>query len=247
MDAGAGMPAVRRSSGPDAMEEVVDALIEASHRLDRKRAIAQERRLADALVQVVEFAERLGRWVRTDVVSAAALRHVVDLAEKLRDACQDIEAWARCEEKALADLRGPAEALPPNDVGSGVRFDTPHERTSGNDPILESAPRLAVERENASPRGGQALHARAERRFDLASFLYGSASLAAGAVLCLAIVLLRQPDRTAFPRPLTDRSAPTLPPALRWDPPAMASPRAVPPAPPVVTPPQPLPPENMSL
>jgi len=177
------------------MEEVVDALIEASHRLDRKRAIAQERRLADALVQVVEFAERLGRWVRTDVVPASALRHVVYLAEKLRDACQDIEAWARCEEKALADLRGPAEALPPNDVESSVRFNTPYERPSGNDPILESAPRLAVERENASPRGGQALHARAERRFDLASFLYGSASLAVGVVLCLAIVLLRQPLR----------------------------------------------------
>jgi len=229
------------------MEEVVDALIEASHRLDRKRAIAQERRLAGALGQILMFTERLSRWVRTDVVPAAALRHVVDLAEELRDVCQDIEAWARCEERALADLRGPAEALPPNEVETGVRFSTPHEHTSGDDPILESAPRLAAERENASECGGQPSRARADRRFDLASFLYRSASLAAGVVLCLAIVLLRQPDPLeAYPQPLADRSAPILPPALRWDPPAMASPRAVPPAPPVVRPPTLVPPETTS-
>ena len=134
------MSAVRRRSGPDAMRGVVDALIKANHRLDRERAIAQERRLADTLVQIVTFAERLGRWVRTDVVHASVLRHVVGLAEELRDACQDIEAWAPCEETALADLRGPAEALPANEVESGVRFNTPHERPSGNDPILESDP-----------------------------------------------------------------------------------------------------------
>ena len=229
------------------MREVVDALIKANHRLDRERAIAQERRLTDALGQGLAFNERLARWVRTDVVHAPVLRGVVGLAEELRDACQDIEAWAGCEERARAELRGRAEAPPPDEAESGARFNTLHEHPSGIGRVLESARRLTVAGENALPRGGQPLHARAEFPFDPASFLYGSASLAAGVVLCLAIVLLRQPNSMAYPRPLADLSAPTLPPALRWDPPAMASPRAVPPAPPVVTPPQPLPPENMSL
>jgi len=233
VDARAGMPAVRPPSGPDA-----------NRQLDRSRAVAQAIRLSSALLPVAAFLERLGSWVRNGAVPAAMLRPVADLAEELRDACQDVTRSVEVERRGRAELMAAVLASPPTveEVQGCLRFESRSEDGvpasvspcwDGQEaPSGFTAPfEIGGENVCETRHDRESLSARAGRRFDPLSFVYGSASLAAGAVLCLAIVLLVQRAGVGRPRqpidwlpPVPPRSRDAPPPSPAWMPPEAPTP-----------------------
>jgi len=226
------------------MREGVDTLCDANRQLDRSRAVAQSIRLSAALLPIGAFLEQLGSWVRNGAVPAAMLRPVVDLAEELRGACQDVTRSVEVERPGGAELMAAVLASPPTpeEVQGSLRLESRSEAGApaslrpcwdGREAPSGFAASFEIGRENVSEarHDRESLSACAGRRFDPLSFVYGSVSLAAGVGLCTVIMLLvqhagvvrpRQPIDWLPPIPPQSRDAP--PPRPAWMPPESPTP-----------------------